>query len=403
MSAKDYMEKDYYATLGVAKDADADLIKKAYRKLARKYHPDHNKEADAESKFKDVSEAYDVLSDAKKRAEYDEIRSYAGSGGMRFGQPGAGFGGGTGFPGGFSSGGQQYNVNIDDLLGDMGNGGGGFDFGGIFGDVLNRSRNAGRSRSTRARKGGDVSAAVTLTFDEALNGATLPLKMSQEGPCPTCLGTGAKPGTYPRECDVCHGTGTVNRNVGGFGVAEPCTRCHGTGSVVDEPDPACGGTGRAGSVRTIQARVPAGVKNGATIRLKGKGQPGENGGPAGDLLIEVTVKPDAVFVRDGDNLRVNVPVRFDEAALGAQVPVPVPGGGTVTIKLAAGTQNGSTIRVRGRGVQRKDGTKGDLLVTIDVTVPTKLDDTARAAVESMAEAVQQSDPRSALLAANKKR
>ena len=397
MSAKDYMEKDYYATLGVTKDADADLIKKSYRKLARKYHPDQNKDSDAEDKFKEVSEAYDVLSDAKKRTEYDEMRRYGAGGGMRFGAPG-----GTTYNPGFTQG-QQYDVNIDDLLAGMGGNSGGFDLGGIFGDVLNRGRGGGRSRSSRARKGNDVSASVTLTFDEALNGATLPLKMSQEGPCPTCLGTGAKPGTYPRECDVCHGVGTVNRNVGGFGVAEPCTRCHGKGSIVDDPDPACGGTGRASSSRTIQARVPAGVKNGATIRLKGKGQPGENGGAAGDLLIEVAVKPDAVFTRDGDNLKVTVPVRFDEAVLGAKVAVPVPGGGTVTVKIAPGTQNGSTMRVRGRGVARKDGTKGDLLATIDVVVPTSLDDTGKAAVESLRSVLDHSDPRAAIIAANKKR
>jgi molecular chaperone DnaJ len=398
MSAKDYLEKDYYATLGVTKDADPDLIKKSYRKLARKYHPDQNKDADAENKFKEVSEAYDVLSDPKKKTEYDEIRSY-GSGGMRFGTPG-----GSGFNPGFGTSSQQYDVNIDDLLQGMGGGNGNFDFSGIFGDVLNRGRNAGRARNSRARKGADVSASVTLTFDEALNGATLPLKMSQEGPCPVCLGTGAKPGTYPHECPVCHGVGTVNRNVaGGFGVAEPCTTCHGKGSVVDDPDPACGGTGRAASTRTIQARVPAGVKDGATIRLKGKGQPGDSGGAAGDLLIEVKVKADAVFTRDGDNLKVNLPVRFDEAALGAKVPVPVPGGGTVTVKLAPGTQNGSTIRVRGRGVPRKDGTVGDLLTTIDVIVPSKLDDTGRAAVESLREALAPTDPRAGLIAANKKR
>jgi len=398
MSAKDYMEKDYYAVLGVAKDADADLIKKEYRKLARKFHPDHNKEADAENKFKEVSEAYDVLSDQKKRAEYDEIRSYAASGGPRFGTPGS-----SGFPSGFGNAGAQYDINLEDLFGNSGGGGGGgFDFGGIFGDVLNRSR-GGRNRSNRARKGSDVAASVTLSFDEALNGVTLPLKMSQEGPCPTCLGTGAKPGTFPRECDACHGVGTVNRNVGGFGVAEPCLKCHGTGSVVDDPDPACGGTGRAASATTIQARVPAGVKNGATIRLKGKGQPGESGGAAGDLLIEVTVKADSVFTREGDNLRVTLPVRYDEAALGAQVPVPVPGGGTVTVKLAAGSQNGSTLRVRGRGVARKDGTKGDLLATIDIVVPPKLDDDARAAVESLRTAFDGSDPRAAMIAANKKR
>ncbi len=227
--------------------------------------------------------------------------------------------------------------------------------------------------------------------------------MSQEGPCPVCLGTGARPGTYPHECEACHGAGTINRNVGGFGVAEPCAKCHGTGSVVDDPDPACHGTGRAASARTIQARVPAGVKNGATIRLKGKGQQGENGGQPGDLLIDVTVKPDPVFTREGDHLKVTVPVRFDEAALGAKVPVPVPGGGTVTVKLAAGTQNGSTIRVRGRGVPRKDGTKGDLLATIDVVVPRSLDDSERAVVESLREHLDKTDPRAALIAANKKR
>jgi molecular chaperone DnaJ len=390
MSQKDYFEKDYYATLGVTKDADDDLIKKSYRKLALKYHPDHNSDADAEDKFKEVSEAYDVLSDKKKRAEYDEVRSYAGSG-ARFGAPTAGFN-----PGNFNASGADFNINLEDLFGG-GDGGGGF--GGIFGDVLGRAR--GRGRSNRARRGADVTAAVTITFDEALNGATLPLKMTQDGPCAVCRGTGAKPGTYPHECSVCNGSGSVNRNVGGFGVAEPCATCHGTGSVVDDPDPACGGTGRASSKNTIQARVPAGVKDGATIRLKGKGQPGENGGTAGDLLIEVKVKSHPVFARDGDNLRVKLPVRFDEAALGADVRVPVPGGGNVKVKVAPGTQNGSILRVRGRGVTRKDGTKGDLLAVVEIVVPKHLDEAGRAAVESLRAAVDDVDVRAQLLNSNK--
>lgn len=386
MSTKDYIEKDYYKVLGVAKDASADEIKKSYRKLAKQYHPDANADnAAAEAKFKEVGEAYEVLSDDKKRKEYDEARSLFGSGGFRF--PGGDPRGGAG---GFSG---STSFNIDDLLGRMGGGQGG-GMGDVFGGIFNRG---GRSQQRQARRGADAESEVTLSFDEALQGVTLPLRLSGEGPCDACRGTGAKSGTVPRVCTSCDGTGSQSRNAGGFAFAEPCRECRGRGLVVDDPCATCNGNGRARSSRTVQARIPAGVKDGAKIRLKGKGTPGENGGPAGDLFITVHVTPHAVFGRSGDNLTLTVPVTFEEATLGAEVKVPVLGASPVTLKVPAGTQNGRTFRVKGKGVTRKDATRGDLLVTVEVAVPQKLTAAAREALEAYRAAMGEQSPRADLL------
>ena len=390
MSQKDWIEKDFYKALGVSKDASAAEIKKAFRTLAKKHHPDSNEnDPKAEARFKEVSEAYDVLGDEASRKEYDETRSmFGGAGGFRV--PG-GFGGGNG-----GQGGVQFDIN--DLLNRAGSGGGG-GFGDVFGSIFNRGQGAGGG-TRRARRGADIESGVTLSFDEALTGLTLPLRLTSDAPCGTCHGTGARHGTTPRVCPACAGAGQVNRNAGGFAFPETCRECRGRGLVVDDPCPTCQGSGHAPSTRTVQARIPAGVRSGQKIRLRGKGSAGENGGEAGDLLVVVTVTPHPVFGRDGDNLTVTVPVTFSEAALGADiaVPVPMPATGTVKVRLAAGTQNGQVLRVRGKGVRRKDGTHGDLLVTVDVAVPQRLPAAARDALSAYAEAMSGFDPRADLLA-----
>jgi molecular chaperone DnaJ len=383
VSTKDYLEKDYYKSLGVSKNATQDEIKKSYRKLARKYHPDANKgDAEAEERFKEISEAYDVLSDEKRRKEYDEVRSYGGA--FRNGAFRGGPGGAQGF-------------DLNDLFGGAGGGAGAGGLGDIFGGLFGRTARGGTTTGRRARRGQDVESEVTLTFSEALDGITVPLRLSSEAPCSTCRGTGAKAGTLPRVCPHCEGTGQETRNMGGFGFAEPCSRCHGRGMVVDDPCATCRGSGRAMSTRTIQARVPAGVKDGQTIRLKGKGAPGENGGPPGDLLVKLKVTPHPVFGREGDNLTVTVPVTFPEAALGAEIMVPVHGGQPVKLRIPEGTPNGRTFRVRGRGATRRDGTKGDLLATVEVQVPQKLTDEERELLRGLAETHHGDELREALV------
>ncbi|MGB8022172.1 MAG: molecular chaperone DnaJ [Candidatus Nanopelagicales bacterium] len=398
MSTKDWIDKDFYKVLGVKKDASADEIKKAYRTLARQHHPDKNPDnAAAESRFKEVSEAYDVLSDSKTRKEYDEARALFGAGGRI---PGGGF------PSGASG-----NVNIDDLLAQMrrqggdGTGEAGGGFGGMFGDVLGGlfNRGAGRTATRQPRRGSDVESEATISFSDALDGVTVSMRLTTEEPCISCAGTGAAAGTSPRLCTKCNGTGQILRSGGGFALPEPCRDCLGRGMVVDNPCSACGGSGRATASRPVSARIPAGVTDGARIRLKGKGAPGEHGGPHGDLFIVVHVSSDPVFGRSGDNVTVTVPVTFAEAALGADVPVPLPRGGQVTLKIPAGTANGRTFRVRGRGAGRRDGTVGDLLVTVEVHVPRDLSVQARAALNEYVAAAGETDPRADLIAAISKR
>jgi molecular chaperone DnaJ len=380
---KDWLEKDFYAELGVAKDASADEIKKKYRKLARELHPDKNPgDKAAEDRFKSVSEAYDVLSDDTKRKEYDEARSLFAGGGFRPG--GGGFGGG-----GF--GGQQYDVNMEDLFGADSGG-----FGDFLGGIFNRGRGGGRT--AQPRRGQDLESSLTLSFDDALDGVTVPLRLSTDAPCTSCHGTGARAGTVPRMCPTCGGSGQTSRNAGGFAFAEPCVTCRGRGLFVDDPCTSCHGSGRGLSSHTVQARIPAGVKNGAKIRLKGKGGKGERGGPNGDLLVDITVSAHPVFERKGDNIAVTVPVTFTEAALGGEISVPTPRGGSVKLKVPAGTANGRTMRVRGKGIRRKDATNGDLLVTLEVTVPQSLSSEAREALEAYAEQTADQDPRKDLFA-----
>jgi molecular chaperone DnaJ len=385
MSTKDYLEKDYYAVLGVPKDAQADEIKKAYRKLARESHPDANKgDADAEKRFKEISEAYGILSDPAKRKEYDDARALFGSGGFRVPRGGPGGVGGMGGPGGI-------NFDLGDLFGGSSGGGGlGDVLGGIFGG-------RGGGARTTPRRGADIESEVTLSFTDAVEGATVALRMSSDAPCSRCKGTGSKDGSVPKQCPVCQGSGQTTRNQGGFAFAEPCRECKGRGLVVENPCPDCLGSGRGMATRTMNVRIPAGVQDKQRIRLKGKGASGERGGPSGDLYVTVHVKPHRLFGRKGDNLTLSVPVSYAEAALGAEVAVPTLGGPTVTLRLPAATVNGRTFRVRGKGAPRKDGTRGDLLVTVDVAVPQNLDAKARAALEALRDATAADDPRAGLL------
>ena len=380
MSTKDWIEKDYYKVLGVAKDAKPDDIKKAFRKLARENHPDQNaNNPEAEKRFKDISEANSVLSDPKKRKEYDEARSLFGSGGFRF--PGGGQGpsmedlfrnaGGQGAAGG----------NISDL------------FGNLFGGTSTR-----RTSTTRGpRRGQDIEGEATIDFTDAVDGVTVTMQTVSDDACGACSGTGAKSGTLPKVCPTCQGSGMETSTSGGvFAVTEPCHECRGRGLIVEEPCPVCGGSGRGRSTKSMQVRIPAGVTDGRRIRIKGKGGAGENGGAPGDLYVLVRVRPHKLFGRNGDNLTLNLPVTFTEAALGADVSVPTLSGQRVTLKIGPGTPNGRTFRVRGKGVHKADGTSGDLLVTVEVQVPHALNDTAKEALESFAAALGESDPRSSL-------
>ncbi|MBA3781294.1 MAG: molecular chaperone DnaJ [Nocardioides sp.] len=363
----DWASKDFYAVLGVKKDAMADEIKKAYRKLARENHPDSNPgDAAKHDKFKSVAEAYDVVGDAEKRAKYDQMRELYRSGG--FGGGSYGEAGGTGF-------------DINDFLRDRGAGGGG-GFGEMFGDIFGNRGTRTRAQE-RPRKGADVETRATIGFTDAIQGVTVSLRLTSDAPCPDCNGTGGKPGTRPHVCPECEGAGYVVASVGGaFSMNETCPACGGRQLVYDEPCPTCHGNGRGLSARTIQARIPAGVKSGQKIRVKGKGAVGENGGPHGDLFVVVKVSGHRLFGRKDDNLTIDVPVSFAEAALGAEITVPTLGGSPVTLKIPAGTPNGRTFRVRGKGATRKDGTLGDLLATVQVQVPATLEPAAREAIEA---------------------
>jgi molecular chaperone DnaJ len=350
---REWFEKDYYQVLGVAKNATQAEVKKAYRKLAQKHHPDANPgDAQAEERFKEISAAYDVVGDETKRAQYDRVRDMAASG---FGAGGPSGGSPGGFPGGFPGGGQ---VRFEDLgdLGDL--------FGGLFG-----GGGRGRTRG-RVSHGADLETDVTVAFDEAMAGTSVPVRIQGPAPCSTCGGTGAAPGTAPVTCPQCGGRGEIAVNQGFFQVEQPCPRCRGTGRAVEQACPSCGGSGSERRTRSFQVRVPPGVKDGARIKLGGRGEPGPAGAPAGDLYVRVHVKPHRFFGRSGNDLTLEVPVTYPEAALGANIHVPTLGE-PVTMKVPAGTPSGKTFRLKGKGAPRKGGV-GDLLVTVRVDVPGRL-------------------------------
>jgi molecular chaperone DnaJ len=395
MTQRDWIEKDFYRELGVASGASQDEIKKAYRKLARELHPDANPgDAKAEARFKSVSEAYGVLSDEKKRHEYDETRAlFAGGGG---GFPGGFPGGGQGFPqGGFSGGGQTFDMG--DLFGQTGGAGPGLGdlLGGIFGGGGARGT---RPSATRGQRGADVESELRIDFGQAVRGAEVPIRLSAPGRCQTCAGSGARPGTTPRQCPTCGGNRYISRNEGAFAFSEPCETCHATGRIIDDPCPECGGDGVSTRTRSLTVRIPAGVQDAQRIKLAGQGEPGRGGAPAGDLYVKVNVSPHRVFGRSKDNpddLTVTVPVTYPELVLGSTITVPTLDD-PVTLRIPAGTASGKTFRVRGRGVPKRSG-PGNLLVTVNVAVPQRLDDAAGRALQDYVEATKSFDPRADLL------
>jgi molecular chaperone DnaJ len=381
MAQREWVEKDFYKELGVSSDANADDIKRAYRKLARDLHPDTNSEPSAAERFKAVSEAHSVLSDPAKRKEYDETRRlFAGGGRGRF--SGGNFGG-------FSADSAEFNLNdLFDAAGQTGGANIGDLFGGLFG------RGAQQPRPTRPRRGNDLETETELSFMEATRGVAMPLRLTSPAPCTNCHGSGARPGTSPKVCPNCNGSGVVSRNQGAFGFSEPCTECRGSGSIIEHPCEECNGTGVTTRTRTINVRIPPGVEDGQRIRLAGQGEAGLRGAPSGDLYVTVHVKPDKVFGRDGDDLTVSVPVSFHELALGTTLSVPTLEG-KVGVRVPKGTSDGRILRVRGRGVPKRSGGHGDLLVTVKVAVPPNLEGEAADALEVYAKAERASgfDPR----------
>jgi molecular chaperone DnaJ len=354
------MSASLYETLGVAKNASADELKKAYRKLARQYHPDRNPgDEAAESRFKEIQHAYDVLSDPDKRKQYDTF-------GRTNGQPG-----GTTFDFG------------DFDLGDL--------FGGLFGG-------AGRGRAPRrerGQRGADVDVPVRISFEDSLQGLQTTVPVELELACHTCHGTGAAPGTAPKRCPECSGSGVVATSQGLFALQQPCPRCRGNGTIVDTPCETCRGSGRERRTKRYTVRIPAGVRDGTKIKLKGKGEAGFGGAPAGDLYVVTRVEPSKLYERRGDDLVLEVPVTLDEAALGADVEIPTPDG-RVSIKVPAGSHDGKLLRVKGRGAPRLKGEgRGDLLARLRIQVPSKLTKAEREALESLRKA-HRSNPRDRL-------
>jgi molecular chaperone DnaJ len=366
---------DLYKVLGVPKGASEEEIKKAHRKLARKYHPDRNPDdPKAEERFKEIQGAYDTLSDPEKRKEYD-------SGGGMFG----GFGGGG--PGG---------------AGPFGPGGpgaaGGFDVSDIFSSIFSRGGGGSRAQPQQVR-GRDLETEVSLSFDQAVNGAQVTVTVPKAERCPTCHGSGAKPGTRPVTCPRCEGRGIDAQSQGFFSISQPCPQCGGVGQIIEDPCPTCGGSGLTQQTKRYKANIPAGVKDGARIRLAGKGEAGQRGGPPGDLFVVTRVAASPVFKRlDGGDLEVTVPITIAEALRGATIEVPTLDG-TKKIKFRPGTKHGSIQRLRGEGAPKPRGRgKGDIRYRLEIEMPEKLTEEQEAAAEKLAEAFNGSDPRAELLA-----
>jgi molecular chaperone DnaJ len=395
VTEREWIDKDFYAELGVSSTASADEIKKSYRKLARDLHPDKNPgDARSEAKFKSVGEAYSVLSNVESRKKYDETKALFGAGAG----PRGGFGSGFGGPGGFNTGG---GVNLEDLLGGAGRGGGAGGLGDLFGGLFGgggSGRGGGTRTSSQSRRGADVESEIRLPFADAVHGATVALRLTSPARCTGCGGTGAKLGTTPRTCPKCDGHGLVTNNQGHFGFSEPCRDCRGTGRLIDDPCPECGGDGVSQRTRTLNVRIPAGVTDGQKIRLKAQGEPGRGGAPAGDLFVLVHVDADRRFgrsERNSDDVTLKVPVTYPELALGTTLTVPTLDG-KVSLRVPAGTPSGRTFKVRGAGVKKAGGTPGDLLVTVEIAVPKVLDEQASEALRSYAEATKSFDPRAGL-------
>jgi molecular chaperone DnaJ len=371
---------DLYKTLGVDKKASADEIKKAYRKLARQYHPDRNPDdPKAEERFKEVQSAYDVLGDADKRKEYDR-------GGGVFG----GFGGpGGGGPGG-GAGGADFG-SFADILSDL------FGRGGPGTGTTGGAGGRGPAGGPRPERGVDQEAEVSITFQQSIDGAQIPLSVPTQQPCQTCRGTGAKPGTSPTVCPKCSGRGIEAQGQGLFSISQPCSRCGGAGTVIESPCGTCNGRGRTGTVKKYRVNIPAGVRDGSRVRLAGKGMPGRNGGPQGDLFVITRVDPSPVFVRKGDNVEVEVPITFPEAARGAEVEVPTLEG-RKKLRVPAGTRSGTVQRLRGEGPPKLGGkARGDIHYRFVIDVPKALSAEQSEAVDKLS-GVLDDDPRSRLFA-----
>jgi molecular chaperone DnaJ len=342
--------KNLYEVLGVPKNASADEIKKAYRKLARQHHPDANPgDASAEERFKEIQGAYDVLSDPEKRKAYDTF-------GSANGRPG-----GPGF------------TNVDFDFGDLG------DLGDLFGGLFGRG--GGGRRAPSGQRGADLEVEVRLSFEDSLRGVETKIPVEVETACRECGGSGAKPGTAPTICPECKGRGVLAESQGLFALSTPCPRCRGNGTVIEDPCPRCRGTGRERRTKRYSVRIPAGVRDGTRIKLKGKGEAGYGGAPAGDLYVVTRVDPSPIYERRGSDLIVEVPVTFPQAALGATVEVPTPEG-PVSLKVPAGSEDGKLLRIRGRGAPKlKGGGRGDVLARVKLVVPKKLTKKQREALE----------------------
>jgi len=355
----------HYEVLGVPKGAGDEEIKKAYRTLARKYHPDRNPgDAEAEERFKQINQAYDVLSDPEQRKQYDAFGQT-----FRPGQgPADGFGG-----------------NFDAQ---------GFDLGDLFGGLFNRGQ--GRPREQRPPRGGDVEVAVRVSFADALRGVTLKVPVVKANACGNCHGSGAAPGTSPKICPECKGRGVTAESQGFFSLSHTCRTCGGAGTVIETPCGVCGGSGRVRSTTTYRVRIPAGVRNGTRIKVKGKGEAAPRGGEPGDLYVVTQVDPSPVFTWRGDDLVVDVPVTFAEVAMGAEIEVPTPDGGRVKVKVPAGSTDGKLLRVKGKGAPRLKGSgAGDVLVRLRIAVPSKVSKQERETLERLEELQRENhgDPR----------
>jgi len=345
------MSKSLYESLGVSKNASQDEIKKAYRKLVREVHPDRN--PGNEERFKEVQGAYDVLSDPDKRKQYDRL-------GTTNGRP-AGFGAGT-----------TYDFTD-------------FDLGDIFGGLFNRGGRQ-QQEQQRGQRGNDVETEVHVSFEDALQGVQVTVPVELELACHTCHGTGAAPGTAPVTCPQCNGTGVVATSQGLFALQQPCPLCHGRGSIVEDPCPTCRGSGRERRTKRYTVKIPAGVKDGTRIKLKGKGEAGFGGAAAGDLYVVTRVEPSKIYERRGDDLIVAVPVPYSTAALGAKVEVPTPEG-SVQLTVPAGTEDGKLLRIKGRGAPRLKGSgKGDVLARIKIQVPKKVNKQQRELLQALQKA-----------------
>ncbi|MGQ0825106.1 MAG: molecular chaperone DnaJ [Actinomycetota bacterium] len=373
---REWFEKDYYAVLGVSSGATDKEIARAYKKLAKQFHPDANPgDGTAEERFKEISAAYDVLGDTEKRTEYDEVRRMVASG--------------VG-PGGFGpgAGGFTFDAGGDSRLSDL--------LGGIFGGSGRRTRRG--PTATGPQRGQDLETELHLSFEDSVHGVTSTVRFRSDAPCATCAGSGAAPGTIPETCRECRGTGSVAEDQGPFSFSHVCAACGGRGQIIKEACPTCRGRGVEMRPREVKVRVPPGVQDGQRIRVKGRGAAGTRGGPPGDLYVVVRVRPHAAFGRSGHDLTLRLPVTFAEAARGADVRVPTLDG-QVTVRIAPGTPSGKVLRVRGRGIESNSNGKdpGDLLVTVDVQVPQHLTDEQRDAVEALAKVLDE-DPRAALFA-----